>query len=180
MPHYAQWFPGKENSIADALSRDFHLTNTDLTSKLFELFSPQLTSSFQIIPLPEAITTCVGNLLRLLPKTQQLLTEPVPSAVAAGSGTWASLTPSATATIRTSTASTELNRSTCSPVSQLPSGKGCWSPRTPDALVDLALDGRQAQFVPPSTVWHRPFGLTNLAARYTTQEADSNPFWPPS
>ncbi|KAI2499964.1 hypothetical protein MHU86_14538 [Fragilaria crotonensis] len=63
MPHYAQWFPGKENSIADVLSRDFHLTDSALTSKLFELFSPQLTSSFQIITLPEAITTCVGNLL---------------------------------------------------------------------------------------------------------------------
>ena len=45
IPHYAQWFPGKENSVADAL--------------------------FQIIALPETITSCIGNLLRLLPKTQQ-------------------------------------------------------------------------------------------------------------
>ncbi len=48
----------------------------------------------------------------------------------------------------------------------------------PDNLMDLALDGRRAQFVPPSTAWRRPIGLTNLAARHTILEDDSTPFWP--
>ena len=52
--------------------------------------------------------------------------------------------------------------------------------RVPGNLMDLALDGRRAQFVPPSTAWCRPIGLTNLAALHTTSEDDSNPFWPRS
>jgi hypothetical protein len=40
------------------------------------------------------------------------------------------------------------------------------------------LDGRRAQFVPPSTAWCRPIGLTNLAAQHTMLEDDSTPFWP--
>ena len=47
----------------------------------------------------------------------------------------------------------------------------------PDDLMDLALDGRRAQFVPPLTAWRRPIGLTNLAARHTILEDDSTPFW---
>ena len=39
---------------------------------------------------------------------------------------------------------------------------------TSSELWDLALDARRAQFVPPSTMWQRPFGLTNLAAQSTT------------
>jgi hypothetical protein len=42
------------------------------------------------------------------------------------------------------------------------------------------LDGRRAQFVPPSTAWCRPIGLTILAALHTTLEDDLNPFWPRS
>ncbi|KAI2509979.1 hypothetical protein MHU86_4405 [Fragilaria crotonensis] len=48
--------------------------------------------SFQIIPLPPTVITCVlGELLRLPPKTQQLVpTEPAPSKVSAGRDTWGS------------------------------------------------------------------------------------------
>ena len=36
---YSQWFPGKENCVADALSRDFHLSDDDLTHLILNHFS---------------------------------------------------------------------------------------------------------------------------------------------
>ena len=47
-------------------------------------------------------------------------------------------------------------------------------------VVDLALDGRRAQFVTPLTAWRRRIGLTNLAAQHTILEDNSTPSWPRS
>ena len=49
---YTQWFAGKKNSVADALSRDFHLTDAALTSRLFKHFSPHIPQSFQVSLCP--------------------------------------------------------------------------------------------------------------------------------
>ena len=38
---YSQWFPCKANLIADALSRDFHLSNTQLTALVRSSLQPQ-------------------------------------------------------------------------------------------------------------------------------------------
>ncbi|KAI2505693.1 hypothetical protein MHU86_8752 [Fragilaria crotonensis] len=86
LSHYSQWFPGKENSVADALSRDFNLNDEEIVSLVQKNFAEQVPPSFRIIPLPGAMITSVGELLRLQPKTQQLPTTPVPSASAAGKG----------------------------------------------------------------------------------------------
>lgn len=176
--HYAQWFPGKENLVADALSRDFHLDDNALSSLIANRFSSHIPQSFRIAPLPPAITTRVGELLQLLPKTQQLPTEPAPSAAAVGKDTWVSSKRLGTDTTPTSEAWIAENDSISSPVSRLQCEKGGQVPGLPSALWELALDGKRAQFVPPSTVWHRPFGLTNLGAPCTTHVDDSNPFWP--
>ena len=52
---YNQWFPGKNNIIADALSRDFHFTDTKLISIFNSLFSSQMHLSFEIVQLPQKI-----------------------------------------------------------------------------------------------------------------------------
>ena len=44
--HYSQWFPGKDNSMADSLSRDFRLSDVDLTAQLRLNFANQLPQSF--------------------------------------------------------------------------------------------------------------------------------------
>ena len=90
--HHAQWFPGKENLVADALSRDFHVDDRALSLMITDCFSSHIPRSFQIISLPPAVIMCIGELLRLLPKMQQLLTEPATSVAAAGKDTWRSLT----------------------------------------------------------------------------------------
>ena len=100
--HYSQWFPGKENSVADSLSRDFHLDDDALGSLLRTNFAHQLPQSFRLVRLTAAMISNVGNLLCLLPKTQQLPLAPVPSAVAAGCGTPGSSIRSVTTTILSS------------------------------------------------------------------------------
>ncbi len=50
----------------------------------------------------------------------------------------------------------------------------------PEELQRIALEPRPELFVPPSTVWLRPIGLTNLRAPSTTDTDNSNQFWPSS
>ena len=52
---YSQWFPGKSNNVADALSRDWHLGDIKLTSLLHSHFPEQMPENFRILPLPSEI-----------------------------------------------------------------------------------------------------------------------------
>ena len=176
--HYSQWFPGKYNSVADSLSRDFHLSDADLISQLHLNFPNQLPQSFRIVHLTATMTSSVGELLQSLPKTQQLPREPAPSATATGHATRGSWRRSVTSEIRSSGGSENASESKCWPATPPPCEKG--GPIKLEELRNLALDDRRAQFVPPSTAWLRPLGLTNLAAPSTTIEDDSDPFWPRS
>ena len=176
--HYSQWFPGKENSVADSLSRDFHLPDSELVSHLRLNFANQLPQSFRLVRLTAAMTSSVGRLLRLLPKTQRLPREPARSAAATGHATQISSRRSVTSETRSSGGSKNMSESRSLLATPLPSERG--GPTMSEELRSLALDDKRAQFVPPSTAWLRPFGLTNLAARPTTLEGDSTPFWPPS
>ena len=144
IPQYSQWFPGKENSVADVLSRDFHLDVAATVSLLHEKFPHELPQSFRLIHLTTAMSSGVGELLRLLPKMQQLPLAPVPSVAAAGVSTSGSSTPSDTATTRSWRDSESRSESRSSPVSQRPCEKG--GRTTPASLWDLALSraGRQA------------------------------------
>jgi hypothetical protein len=51
---------------------------------------------------------------------------------------------------------------------------------TPEELQRIALEPRPELFVPPSMVWLRPIGLTNLRVPSTTDTDESNQFWPSS
>ena len=176
--HFSQWFPGRENSVADCLSRDFHLSDNDVISHIRRRFTKQIPQHFRLITLPPVIITSVGDLLRLLPKGQQLPLEPTRSGVEVGLGTKGSSMSWESVTTRSSRKSEPQIGLNSSHVSQPPSVRGGHS--IPESLLNLALDARQAQFVPPSTGWHRPIGLTNLSARCTTVEDGSSPFWPTS
>ena len=193
LTHYSQWFPGKENAVADVLSRDFELGDSEVVELIKKNFSHQIPQDFRLVLLPEKIVTDVGSLLRLLPKTQPLPPRPAPSGIAVGEGSKVSSARSGTRMTPSCFASSQRSESKSSQASRLRSGKGGQEKRTiearttetqrdlrhvPKNLIDLALDGRRAQFVPPSTAWCRPIGLTNLAAQHTMLEDDSTPFWP--
>lgn len=70
---YSQWFPGDENDLADSLSRDFHLSNHQLTSLFHSLIPKQTPKNLKISTLPKEIESFLFSILQQLPeKTQQL------------------------------------------------------------------------------------------------------------
>ena len=81
---YSQWFPGEENDIADSLSRDDHLSNTELTSLMFSSFSNQIPPNFKISPLPQEIELFLLSLLESLPAGTQTREEHKKSKVSRG------------------------------------------------------------------------------------------------
>ena len=52
---YIQWFPGSENNVADAHSRDWDRSDDKLTNILFPLFPSQMPKNFKIVPLSNEI-----------------------------------------------------------------------------------------------------------------------------
>ena len=68
---YTQWFPGKENDVADSLSRDSHLSDIQLSNLYFSTLSEQIPSTFKISLLPPEITSFVYSTLLTLPEATQ-------------------------------------------------------------------------------------------------------------
>jgi len=58
-----QWFPGDDNNVADCLSRDFHLSNYQLTALLRHFVPDQLPNNFVIKPIPNKISSIIASLL---------------------------------------------------------------------------------------------------------------------
>ncbi len=69
---YSQWFPGKSNNVADALSRDWHLRDDELTSLLHSHVPKQMPENFRISLLPSKISSWLTSLLQPLPVSKQL------------------------------------------------------------------------------------------------------------
>ena len=68
---YSQWFPGKDNDLADSLSRDFHLSNDQLSQLYHSLLPTQTPANFRICPLPQEINSYIFSMLRTLPEQTQ-------------------------------------------------------------------------------------------------------------
>ena len=83
---YSQWFRGKDNVVADALSRDFHLNDKQLTNLLLLAVPTQMPSNFRISPLPEEIASWMTSLLLSLSKQTQLREEHTTSEIGRGDG----------------------------------------------------------------------------------------------
>jgi hypothetical protein len=61
---YSQWFAGKLNNVADALSRDWHRNKKELTFILRSHFPEQMPENFRIPPLPGEINSWLTSVLR--------------------------------------------------------------------------------------------------------------------
>ena len=59
---YSQHIPGKHNNVADCLSRDFDITNKDLTHMLNRVFPHQMPPNFHICNLEEDITSWIESM----------------------------------------------------------------------------------------------------------------------
>ena len=123
LTHYSQWFPGKENPVADVLSRDFELGDSEVVDLIKKNFSHQIPQDFRLVSLPETIITDVSSLLQLLPKTQPLPSRPAPSGIAVGGGSRVSSVKLGTRMTRSSFASSPRSESKSSQASLQQSGK---------------------------------------------------------
>ena len=54
---YSQWFPGKENDVSDALSRDDDRSDEELINILKTFVPSQVPEHFTIVPLPNKIAS---------------------------------------------------------------------------------------------------------------------------
>ena len=67
----SQWIPGILNDIADALSRDFHLTNDQILSLFLEFVPEQMPPNLQICQLPPTICSWLTSFLEARPPTTE-------------------------------------------------------------------------------------------------------------
>jgi hypothetical protein len=63
---YSQWFPGKENDVSDALSRDDDRSDKELTHILHTFVPEQILDYFEIVPLPNVIVSWLTALGKTL------------------------------------------------------------------------------------------------------------------
>ena len=106
---YSQWFPGRENNVADALSLDFLLSNDNLILTLRSTCPSQLPQQFQTVLLPNKISSWLTSLLWKLPVKEQLREAHTRTKLDPGDISPSILTPSDSATICTSSPSHETN-----------------------------------------------------------------------
>jgi hypothetical protein len=81
---YSQWFVGKPNNAADALSRHWNRDDNKLTSILCLHFPQQMPTHFETSPLPSKISSWLILLLQRLPANKQLREEHTTTNLALG------------------------------------------------------------------------------------------------
>ena len=64
---YSQWFPGDQNDVSGALSRDDDRDDEELTNILRTFVPSQVPDHFEISPLPKEIVSWLTSLLLRMP-----------------------------------------------------------------------------------------------------------------
>jgi hypothetical protein len=175
LAHYSQWFPGKDNNVADSLSRDFHLLDACLAALCSHMAPSQMPTTFKIFPLPPELVSTVGKWLRLQPKMEQLRETPTRSAMSTGANGKIFLQQLNSLTTPSSSVSTPTTKRASSVASPPPSAKTVlnYSP----SPVPLEMLYKKVPSRPPSTLWHQPIGQTNCRLPATTPPDASTTFW---
>jgi len=149
----SQWFPGKENNVADSLSRDFHLSDETLTLLLQHVVPQQLPTSFVIKPLPKEIVSFIASVLLCSKQTTVLSETPTRSVTATGVAGKNFLAALGSSTTPSSPITPAINDT----ASLLPSPAP--SEIEPSALT-MAATLYQERSRPPWTTWQRCLGTT--------------------
>ena len=68
---YSQWFPGKNNIIADCLSRNSHLSDPERIALFSSFFNEQDTPRFRRTILPAEILEWICSIFQMMPKSVQ-------------------------------------------------------------------------------------------------------------
>ena len=150
---YSQWFPGIENDVADSLSRDMHLSDTELTQLLLSSFPSQVPHSFHIVPLPNEIVSWMTSLLLTLPVKEQYREPHTPTKIGRGDDGKHTVTRWDLPTTSTSQLSRNHNKRKSSELSHPHYEKD-------DLRVALQTPWLLQQSEVPSITWSRPSAVT--------------------
>ena len=174
---YSQWFPGRENIVADALSRDDDRTDDELTSILYCFAPHQMPSRFEIAPLPRKIASWLISLLSNLPVREEFREAHMRTKLGRG-GDGTNTVCQSDSTTLTSMGSTSTNGS--SSWERLP--WLCAKADFPETMEPWLKEQSEV----PSHMWFRPSGRTDgqtppktkiwsLDSFYTDYSVPSNP-----
>lgn len=156
---YSQWFPGKENNVADALSREMDLSDVDLTNLLRLSVPSQVPERFEIVPLPNEIVSWLTSLLLLMPVQERYREEHTKTTLDLGNDGENTAAQQDWDTTPTSHPSPDKNKSNSSGPSQPPSA-------TQDLRESLQLPWLCRQSKVPSVTWSRPFGAKDIQIQH--------------
>jgi hypothetical protein len=168
---FSKWFPGKDNAVADSLSRDHHLPNDTLLPILHSSFPEQMPLDFAICRLPRKLCLQIMTWLRKLPPSLQSPKVPTRSAIGTSATTHGSSNGSS---LTTTPSSTPLTRS-AGLASSAPLLTHTGSEDFP--LLQALIHEHQELCATPSTLWLRPTGLTGVAALATIPAENSQNFY---
>jgi hypothetical protein len=147
---YSQWFAGKSNNVADALSKDWHRNKKELTFILRSHFLEQMPESFRVSPLPSKINSWLTSVLRQLPVSKQLWEQHTTTGLKLGSS-GSNIASLSDATTLISTGSVKSSKISCWEL--LP-----WlSEKAGSREIALLNHWLKAQSKVPSHMWYRPF-----------------------
>ena len=162
---YTQWFQGKQNVVADSLSRDLYYLPPHAHKQFLQMSTyKQLPNNFQIQPLPDKICSFITYVLQLMPVQAPRLIQPSPSKLARGRiGVLSSIALGSRTQSSLKDATPSNVTSSC-----LPSHKQCETEHTLEEIVD---HWWKEQSSPPSHLWLRPSGqATGLTPDWTVTE----------
>jgi hypothetical protein len=148
---YSQWFAREDNIVADFLSRDFHLSNEQLTFLITTFAPKQVPFGFKIYRLPQEIVLWLTCLMQNLPSKQQWSQLPKPSKLWLGNATSLTLSQSELRMIHSWKNSINSNES----------GFSEHSPKhfeKVDFIMENILPSSLTAVKPPLNAWHRPSG----------------------
>ena len=160
--NYSQHIPGLTNTVADCLSRDFHLTNTKLIAMIYDVKPAYLPQQMKIIELPKEITSWIASLALMMPRRKELPQKPTPSTLALGVSGWNSR--------QEGDSTTPIWRDTALKNAYRSSEHSCTLPDV-ETLIHDRTKFKGPLRDRPSAMWHRPlFRVVGQTQRRTQQE----------
>ena len=168
--NYSQWFPGVDNDVSDALSRDDDRDDELLTTSLRKFVPSQVPSRFKIVPLPNEIVSWLTLLLRRLPVKERLLEKHTRTKLGRGGGSKSGAAPSdSLKTTSSTTLPEDKELRLWEPLPWLCAGQGFQ-----DQLMKPWL---RAQSEVPFHMWHRPSGKMTDRIQQKTKTASLADFY---
>ena len=167
---YSQWFPGKENDVSDALSRDDDRNDDELTDVLYSCVPSQMPDHFEIVPLPKEIDLWLTSLLLRLPVKEQLREKHTRTKLGRGVGGPNGANLSVSSTTFSSSTSPSTKESSSSELSPWLCVKDVFQDK-------LMINWLQEQSKVPSHMWLRPSGRKEGQTQQKTKMASLADFY---